>query len=62
MDQASSLLLRDFQLKTGLDFWSEPAPGRRADIMVPPSQKEWVEEWLVKHEVTFHTMVEDVHK
>ena len=55
-------LLRDFHVSSGLDFWKEAAPGQTADIMVPPSKVEMVNEWLNYHGIQFNTFVEDVEQ
>jgi len=56
-------LLRDISLSpSDLDFWTQPAPGRTADIMIPPRLEDSMKTWLSSHGVTFHTMVEDVQQ
>jgi len=62
LDQTSADLLRDVQAETYLDFWSEPAPGRSADIMTSAVEMESVTTWLTSHGITFHTMVENVQQ
>jgi len=43
-----------------VDFWSDPAPGRRADMMVSQHLMADVDKFLGENGVQYHTMVDDV--
>jgi len=45
-----------------VDFWTEPLPGRRADIMVKAGTMDEVEKLLINNGIKFHTMIEDVER
>jgi len=60
LDLTASNLLREVMLETELDFWSEPNPGRSADILVSEDQMRSVKPWLESHGIGYSTMVEDV--
>lgn len=60
LDLTASNLLREVMLETELDFWSEPNPGRSADILVSEDQMRNVKPWLESHGIGYSTMVEDV--
>ena len=63
LDAATTALLDDLQSETpGLDFWKEPAPGRRADIMAPPHLQEQLLDFLGKHGVSYEVMIHDVQR
>ena len=49
-------------LETELDFWSEPIPGRSADILVSEAQMGSVKTWLESHGIGYSTMVENVQR
>jgi len=59
LNSSTSAILRELMVTSNLDFWKEPAVGRRADINIPPGEIEAVKDWLSKHGITFHTMIED---
>jgi len=61
LDKMAADVLREVQLTTaGLDFWTEPAPGRRTDMMVKLENLDDVETFLKNNNIQFHTMIEDV--
>jgi len=61
LDAASADILRQEQATSNtIDFWSEAAPGRRADIMVKSEDLESVQQFLDNNNIQFHTMVKDV--
>ena len=62
LDISASNLLRDVMLETDLDFWTEPNPGRSADILVPGAQMESVKTWLESQGIGYTTMVENVQR
>ena len=41
-------------------FWTKPAAGRSADIMVSPQNLASLEELLAKHQIRYSAMIEDV--
>jgi len=57
----SAQILRSIQITSNhIDFWTEPAPGRRADMMVSDDLVADVEKFLANNDIHFHTMIEDV--
>ena len=62
LDISASNLLREVMLETELDFWSEPNPGRSADILVSEAQLGSVKTWLESHGIGYSTMVENVQR
>jgi len=62
LNSTTSDLLRELRLSSNLDFWTEPAPGRTADILSPPGLDDKVKDWLSDHGISFSTMVEDVQQ
>merc|ERR1712055_818748 len=60
LDETKAKALWDLMVTSGLDFWKEPRVGRNADISVPPERLVWVKEWLTSHDITFHTMIENL--
>jgi len=60
----TSQLLRHVQTTTTkyVDFWSQPAPGRQADIMVKESLLQEVEQFLTNAHIPFYTMIDDVQQ
>jgi len=54
-------VLRSIQTTSNyIDFWTDPAPGRRADLMVAEDLAADVENFLTSNNIHFHLMVEDV--
>jgi len=54
-------VLRSIQTTSNyIDFWTDPAPGRRADLMVAEDLAADVEKFLTSNNIHFHIMVEDV--
>jgi len=64
LTNATSQLLRHVQTTTTgyVDFWSEPAPGKRADLMVKASLLPEMETFLANADIQFHTMIDDVQQ
>lgn len=61
LDQESSAVLRELQMSSiALDFWSEPAVGRTADISTPPEALSSVTAWLDSKGISYHTHIEDL--
>jgi len=61
LTNSSSAVLRKVQTRTNhVDFWTEPAPGRRADLMVDAARLTEVETLLHAANIKFHTMVDNV--
>lgn len=62
LDLSTSKLLREVMLETELDFWSEPVPGRSADILVSKEQMVIVKSWLESQGIGYSTMVDNVQR
>jgi len=63
LTNTTSQLLRHVQTTTNyVDFWGEPAPGRRADMMVKESLLPEIEDFLQNANIHFHTMIDNVQK
>jgi len=63
LTNATSQLLRHVQTTTNyVDFWGEPAPGRRADMMVKESLLPEIEHFLNNANIHFHTMIDNVQR
>ena len=60
LDKVSSDLLHEVMIEDNVDFWREPAPGRKADLMVRGEQVDSVSKWLKKHNIEHTVMVENV--
>jgi len=43
-----------------VDFWKDPVPGRRADMMVAANLLPDIEQFLAENGIKYHEMVEDV--
>jgi len=62
LDISSSKLLRDVMVETDIDFWTEPVPGKPADILVTKDNILNVKAWLEAEDIGYSTMVEDVQR
>jgi len=62
LDTSSAKVLREAMLETELDFWKEPAPGRRADILVSEENMSSVRNFLDTLGIGYSVMVEDVQR
>jgi len=63
LTNTTSQLLRHVQTTTNyVDFWGEPAPGRRADMMVKESLLPEIEHFLNNANIHFHTMIDNVQR
>ena len=62
LDTSSAKVLREAMLETELDFWKEPAPGRRADILVSEDNMSSVRNFLDTLGIGYSVMVEDVQR
>jgi len=61
LNSTNAALLRQLQLSSShLDFWTEPAPGRRTDVMVNPDTVSHMETFFKNNDIHFHEMVDDV--
>merc|ERR1712055_771869 len=43
-----------------VDFWTDPVPGRRTDMMVPNDLMQTIDQFLTENGIKYHAMVEDV--
>jgi len=63
LNATSAKFLREVQMSSNLiDFWTEPAPGRRTDMMVSEKMSEETKKMLADNHIHFHTMIQDVQK
>jgi len=62
LDRSSAKVLREAMLETELDFWKEPAPGHRADILVSDDNMSSVRKFLDNLGIGSSVMVEDVQR
>ena len=62
LDSSSAKVLREAMLETELDFWKEPAPGHRADILVSEDNMRSVRNFLDNLGIGHSVMVEDVQR
>jgi len=63
LNATTAKFLREVQMSSNLiDFWTEPAPGRRTDLMVSDKMSEETMKMLTDNHIHFHTMIQDVQK
>jgi carboxypeptidase A4 len=63
LNATSAKFLRSVQMSSNqIDFWTEPVPGRRADMMVNEKLAEETKQMLADNHVHFTTMIQDVQK
>jgi len=62
LDEAKTKNLYDLMMTSGLDFWKEPRVGQTADIMIPPERLDWVKGWLGRHNIDYHTMIDNLRQ
>merc|ERR1712168_1192411 len=43
-----------------VDFWTDPVPGRRTDMMVPNDLLQTIDQFLTENGIKYHAMVDDV--
>jgi murein tripeptide amidase MpaA len=61
LNATTAKFLREVQMSSNLiDFWTEPAPGRRTDLMVSDKMSEETMKMLTDNHIHFHTMIQDV--
>lgn len=61
LNSTNAALLRKLQVSSShIDFWTEPATGRRADLMVNPDTVSHMETFFKNNDIHFHEMAEDV--
>jgi len=61
LNSTNAALLRQLQVSSShIDFWTEPAPGRRTDVMVNPETVSHMETFFKNNDIHFHEMVDDV--
>jgi len=63
LNTTSAQFLRNVQISSNtIDFWTDPTPGRRTDMMVSSSLVEETMQMLKNNHIQYHTMVEDVQR
>jgi len=63
LNTTAAQFLRNFMISSNeIDFWTDPIPGRRSDLMVSSSMAEETMTLLKNNHIHFHTMIEDVQK